>query len=202
MMRDIHRGIGQYGIGIFEHRLPTQGTTLGVGSSPMLPIPPHTPSVASGFIGGIVMNGTRNEDWFGTSETGHLEALKVESGQSIQLTISKIEVSCAGIFRQMDYNIPSNEKWTIPAKDKLMVLTTIENGDVLVYQKSAINSIGGLLSTGPTQVSNGFSIPTAEANRPDHVSHAEWVMENNMNVVITRGEGRYGIYTATLGGGI
>ena len=48
------------------------------------------------------------QNWFGTSESGHLDALKVASGDNITLTVSRVEVSCAGIFRQMDYNIPSN----------------------------------------------------------------------------------------------
>lgn len=140
------------------------------------------------------------QNWFGTSESGHLDALKVASGDNITLTVSRVEVSCAGIFRQMDYNIPSNEKWTIPAKDKLLILTNDENGDTLVYQKSAINSIGKLLGA-PTSVNNGIAIPNAEANRPDHVAVAVWVLETPMQITISRAEGRYGIYSAAIVGG-
>lgn len=139
------------------------------------------------------------QNWFGTSESGHLEALKVASDDNITMTVNKVEVSCAGIFRQMDYNIPSNEKWTIPAKDKLLILSTTE-GDILVYQKSAINSIGKLLGA-PSSVNNGMSIPTAENNRPDHVAVAEWVLETPLHLTISRASGRYGIYSAAIVGG-
>lgn len=142
------------------------------------------------------------QNWFGTSESGHLEALKVASGDNITLTVNKVEVSCAGIFRQMDYNIPSNEKWTIPGKDKLLILSTVENGDTLVYQKSAMNAIGALLDA-PTSVSNGLAISQPEANRPDHIAVAEWILESPLTIRVSRAEGRYGIYSvAIVGGGL
>lgn len=142
------------------------------------------------------------QNWFGTSESGHLEALKVASGDNITLTVNKVEVSCAGIFRQMDYNIPSNEKWTIPGKDKLLIMTTVENGDTLVYQKSAMNAIGQLLGA-PTKVSNGLAISSPEANRPDHIAVAEWILESPLTIRVSRAEGRYGIYSvAIVGGGL
>ncbi len=142
------------------------------------------------------------QNWFGTSEAGHLEALKVLPGDKIELMIRKVEVSCAGIFRQMDYNIPSNEKWTIPGKDKLMVITDIGDNSILVYQKSAMNSIGKLLGA-PTSVSNGLKITEPEANRPDHIAVAEWVLSETLHLSISRAEGRYGIYSAVpIGGGL
>jgi len=149
---------------------------------------------------------TEENNWFGPSESDHLEVLKVASGSNITLNINKVEVSSAGLFRQMDYNIPSCEKWTIPAKDKLMVIETEDSVlgvfRLLVYQKSAMNNIGMLLGA-PTKVRRGElrALPDADPNRPEHSAVAVWIPETPIGVIISRAEGRYGIYSASLDGG-
>lgn len=143
------------------------------------------------------------DDWFGASSSGGLEALKMKPEEVKNIVVSAVRVSSAGIFRQHEYAIPSNEKWSIPAGDRCMILTT-DDGDVLIYQQTAIDAIGSMLTTEnftsldktktmKTTLPDGSTMGGKVLQKPWHQGVALFTISCGIKLI--RGSGKYGQYT-------
>jgi len=131
------------------------------------------------------------DDWFGTSSSGGLEALKMKPDEEKTIAVSAVRVSSAGIFRQHEYAIPSNDKWSIPAGDRVVILST-DDGDMLIYQQTAIDAIGTLLT--PDNFTSLDKVKTLpEGDKPWHSGLALFTI--SVNIKLSRGSGKYGQYT-------
>lgn len=131
------------------------------------------------------------DDWFGTSSSGGLEALKMKPDEEKTIVVSAVRVSSAGIFRQHEYAIPSNDKWSIPAGDRVVILST-DDGDMLIYQQTAIDAIGTLLT--PDNFTSLDKVKTLpEGDKPWHSGLALFTI--SVNIKLIRGSGKYGQYT-------
>lgn len=132
-------------------------------------------------------------DWFGASSSGGLEALKMKPEEVKNIVVSAVRVSSAGIFRQHEYAIPSNDKWSIPAGDRCMILTT-DDGDVLIYQQTAIDAIGTMLTTENfTELDKTKTMPADQTSKPWHQGIALFTIACGIKLI--RGSGKYGQYT-------